>query len=79
MKTACFVGAALLAASVMVGSGEGAMPIDVPQLVYDTEAATLEAGQPIGGAVTDADKAAPRRYGKGPTQGGGRRGGCGCG
>jgi len=77
MKRIQILGAACLAAGVMIGSdspasaveprGEQAsdmMPMmDMPVLDRDSAATT--------------HKAAPRRYGKGPTQGGGGGRGCG--
>ena len=77
MRTCHIIGAALLATSVSVGAGKFASAVDV------TSGDEVHAVMEVHGIAVDSpaagEKAAPHRYGKGPTRGGGGRGGRGCG
>lgn len=76
MKTSHIVGAALLAAGVFVGSGQ---PASAMESTSADVTASLDAHEMAAASLAAGEKAAPQRYGKGPTRGGGGRGGRGCG
>jgi hypothetical protein len=76
MKTSHMIGAALLAAGVFVGSGQLASALESTSADVT---ASLDSHEMAIDSPTAGEKAAPQRYGKGPTRGGGGRGGRGCG
>lgn len=76
MRLLYMIGAALLAAGVSVGFGHFASAVESTSV---DATASLDAHEMAAASPAAGEKAAPQRYGKGSTRGGGGRGGRGCG